>query len=475
MARLPGVYPTVGDGGLGIIAPAGDGQRTIVGVSSAGDTLTLVALTDVLTARNLLGAGPLSDAVVDQLSLGGGVVYAVRVPASVAGAVTAATGNPVAPAVALTGTPNQALDVQVTVTKGGIVGTAEFTYSLDGGDTVVGPVAVTANYAVPGTPHTLTFAAGTYTLGSLYAFGVTAPQASIADIQAGIRVAFEAPALFEYVHVAQPLDNSGWAALDVLMTEAANNFRYVFAVCEAPGLNAGETVDAWVTRLEAMHAGFASTSVLIVASYGEVVDTLTGQQPVRSLASRLGARLSSTPVQQNPGWVEPGPIKGLVTLAPFKVGTFGKATLFNGGHALRLEQAGYTTAYQLPGRAGWYWTDGRMAAPVTSDYRLVTNRRVMNKAVTQVRQALLPFVQSEADTEDVDASLADLEARGAAPLQAMRGAGEIGSGRVTIPPGQNILSTNQILVRVRVTPKGYLRELGLDIAFQNPFLEALND
>lgn len=473
MTRLPGVYPEILDGGLGIVAPSGDGQRVVIGVSSAGDTLTLVALTDVTTVRTLLGAGPLTDAVADQLSLGGGIVYAVRVPGSVAGAVAPAAGNPAAPAVTLDGAPDRALDVLVTITKGGAVGTSEFTYSLDGGDTVVGPIAVAASYAIPGTAHTLTFAAGNYVQGSVYAYAVSAPQASIADIQAGIRAAFDSPALFEYVHVAQPMDNSGWAALDSLMVEAENEFRYVWAIAEAPGPNAGESVDQWVTRLEAMKAGFASNHVQIVAPYAEVVDNLSGQQQVRSLGSRMGARLSSSPVHENPGWVQQGPVPGVVTIAPFKAGTFGKQTLWNNGHALRLEQAGYSVVYNLAGRAGWFWTDGRMAAAPTSDYKSVTNRRVMNKGVTQVRQALLDFVQSDVDTSELDASLANLVARAQAPLQAMFANGEIDTYRVVIPAGQNVLSTRHLTVQVRITPKGYLREISLDIGFRNPFLEAL--
>lgn len=470
MTKLPGVYPTIRDGGLGIVAPSGDGQRVVLGVSSAGDQLTLVALTDVTAVAALLGVGPLADAVADQLTLGGGIVYAVRLPGSVAGGVVPAQGNPGNPALTLTGTPDRSLDVLVQITKAGAVGTAEFTYSLDGGDTVVGPIVTAASYAVPGSTHTLNFAAGEYALGT-YRWAVTAPQASIADVQAGVRVALDSPALFEYLHVAQPMDNSGWAALDALMIEAEGGFRYVWAIAEAPGPNAGETVDQWVTRLEGLKASFQSTHVQIVAPYGEVIDNLTGQIQVRSLGSRMGARLSSSPVQENPGWVQQGPVPGLVTIAPFTTGAFGKNTKWNNGHALRLEQAGYSVVHTLAGRAGWYWTDGRMAASPTSDYVSVTNRRVMNKGVTQVRQALLDFVQSDVDTTELDASLAHLVARATEPLRGMYAAGEIDTYRVVIPSGQNVLSTRRLIVQVRITPKGYLREISLDIGFANPFLE----
>ena len=252
--------------------------------------------------------------------------------------------------------------------------------------------------------------------------------------------------------------------------EAENNFRYIFFLTET--VPPEDNADNWVNARLAEKASFSSKRVVIVAAWAEVVDTLSGRLEVQSLASRIGARISRNPVHVSPAWVQQGPLSGVVVVAPFVFSTFGKQSLFNNAHALALDTAGFTTVYQLIGRDGIYVVEGRTAAAPTSDYKIVQNRRVMDKAVTQVRQTLLDFVQFHVEPTDLNASLAALVARANAPLRAMQARGEISRGRVVIPPGQNILSTQQLLVQVRIVPLGYLREITLDIGFENPFLAA---
>jgi hypothetical protein len=129
---LPGVYPIIQDGGLGAVAPSGDGARVVVGVSSAGPLNQVIGLSDLGAVPSTLGTGPLARAVADQLAYGGGQVYAVRASADVAGTVTPDAGNPASPAVTVTGSPLDAYDLQVRITRAGALGTSAFVYSLDG-------------------------------------------------------------------------------------------------------------------------------------------------------------------------------------------------------------------------------------------------------------------------------------------------------------------------------------------------------
>ncbi|WP_052155153.1 DUF2586 family protein [Thermus sp. 2.9] len=468
MARLPGVYPEIQDGGLGIVAPSGDGQRVVVGVSSKGPVNQVVGLSDLSQVPTLLGTGPLARAVADQLAYGGGQVYAVRAAGDIAGSVTADTQNPASPAVSVSGSPLDAYEIVVRIVRGGAVGTATFTYSLDGGDTVSAEIVTAASYDLPGTGLTLNFGTGTYTAGAVYRFQATAPRASVSSVQAAVREALNAPILYEYIQVAQPTDAAMWAALDALATEAEGRFRYIWFLTETAA--PGNDVDAWVNARLAEKANFTSKRVMIVAAWGEVVDTLSGRLEVQSLAARVGARISKNRVHVSPAWVQLGPLPGVVAVAPFVLTDYGKKSLFNNAHALALDTAGFTTVYRLIGRDGVYLVDGRMAAPPTSDYLIVQNRRVMDKAVTQVRQALLDFVQWHVDPTDLNASLASLIARANTPLRVMQSLGEIARGRVVVPPGQDILASRTLLLQVRVVPLGYLREITLDIGFENPFL-----
>lgn len=469
MNRLGDVYPTIDDGNLGVIPPSGDGVRAIIGVSSAGTPNEVHILTDPADVASVLGRGTLAQRVARHLALGGGTVYAIPATASVAGTITAGQGNP-ALAIELGGVPNAALEVVVTITKGGALGTSEFTYSLDGGDTIVGPIATAANYAIPGTPHSLTFAAGNHLLGSVARFTVTAPTASVADLQTAIRVAIDSPLLFEYVHVAQPCDNSVWTVFDALALEAQTEFRYLWFLAEAPSVTSYASADAWVTALLAMRASFTSRYVVVVAADGEGPDTLNGLYTTQNLAGNLGARLSRYPISEDPGWVERGPVEGLSMVAPFKNTLSGKATTLNNGHALALRDAGYVTVRSFGGRSGWYWARGRTMAENTSDFMRLANLRVMLKAVTQVRQVWLDQVLGKVDPLNVEASLAFMKARSEEPLEQMVRDQDLVRGRVVIPPNQNILSSGKLVVQVRAVPFGYSEEIVLDVAFENPLL-----
>lgn len=468
MARLPGVYPDVQDGGLGAIADAAEGQRAIVGVSSRGPINTPISFSDPTQVVTKLGFGPLSTALVDQLSQGGGTVIGVRSGSGIPGTITADNNNP-NEVVGASGNPLESLDLIVTIAQDGLVGDAAFVYSLDGGDNFSIPFATAAVFEIPGTGVTLSFTSlDPYVLGSEYVFTVTAPEASVGDVQTAIRTLLDTTMLFEYVHLAQPADNAVWAALDALSLEAENKFRYMFFIAEAE--RPGADPDVWVQNLLAQKELFSSKRVLICAAYAEVADTITGQFRVQNLASRIGARLSRSRVSENPGWVQRGSLAGLIVAAPFKQTEFGKQPLYNNGHALTLDTAGFTAIYQLPNRSGYYVVDGRMAAEQTSDYKSVTNRRVMDKAVALVHNALVDHVQEGVDPVDLDVSLAALIADGEAPLRLMAAQRDIRGGTVYITPGQDILASAHLEVVVKIVPLGYLRDISLSIGFENPYL-----
>ncbi|MEM5715332.1 DUF2586 family protein, partial [Bifidobacterium animalis] len=71
----------------------------------------------------------------------------------------------------------------------------------------------------------------------------------------------------------------------------------------------------------------------------------------------------------------------------------------------------------------------------------------------------------------LEASLASLIARANTPLRLMQAGGEIARGRVVVPPGQDILASQRLRLQVRIVPLGYLREIDMEIAFENPFLQ----
>ncbi len=478
MSRLPGHYDSVLDGQLGVVAPSGDGVRVIVACSSLGTQDTPLGLSDPGQVTGGLGVGPLARSSADQLSQGGGVVWAVRCDGDILGVVTANAGNPVT-ALTLTGAPLDAFDIIITITKAGApTGVAQFTYSLDGGDTVSPVISSSAAYIIANSGLTITFNALAYTLNETFKFSTTAPKGSVSSIQRAIRAAMNTSALlFEYVQVAQPTDSAMWAALAALRVEAANAHRYIDFLCET--IPPDNDADDWVATLLADKAGFSSVGVHIVALHGEVVDTITGRLEIQSAASRVGARISANKVHVSPGWGALGALQGFLVAAPFtlkpqSIGAPRKVSSFNNAHALALQDAGFITGYTQVGAPGYWLSRPNSAALDASDFKFLMRSRIMNKARHLVHVSSFPYVQQDLDPTDLVASFAARANAATAALKSMIRAGEIIKGRVSLVPGQDLLASSIIRYKIRIVPKGYAMEIEDEFAFENPNLAQFN-
>jgi hypothetical protein len=166
---LPNVSITIQDGALGQVPPSSARSQFKTGVCSAGIVGTMYTLSDIAAARAALGTGPLTEAVCQQLAVGGGPVYAMPINPSTAGSASAVTHTgPGSGTVAVSFAPAQSIAIKISA--GGTLGTATVQISLGGG-AYSSPVATTAgpwSYAVPGTMTTITIAAGTYVLNDVY-------------------------------------------------------------------------------------------------------------------------------------------------------------------------------------------------------------------------------------------------------------------------------------------------------------------
>lgn len=140
----------------------------------------------------------------------------------------------------------------------------------------------------------------------------------------------------------------------------------------------------------------------------------------------------------------------------------------NDAHILALDNAGFTTVRKFIGLNGIYVTNGRMMSEKGSDYEQEENRRVMDRSCELVRSQSLKKVKSEA-TEDGQKVL---EAFLTHALADQIGEGEITSGTVVIPEGQDVYATSRLRVKIRIVPIPIMREIEIDIGLTNPFLNA---
>lgn len=459
---LPNVDVTIQDGGLGLVANGNAGIHAKVGVSSKGTDNAIITISDPGKIRDLLGNGPLTDALGDSIQAGSQTIYAVKATGDIAGTVGAVTATKIGGgSMTVAGAPLDAYEAQIQFVDPGALNTATFRYSLDDGHNWSSKITAQASYAIPDTGLTLTFTgdavtpANSFLTDDLYSFSTTAPKPSVSSIQAAIQALLDSALEYEFIHVVGASDSAIWTALASLAGTAQSKFRYLHIVCEAAGPGAADTVDTWVNARLTEAKDFANVRIGVCVAMAEVVDFITGRQVTRNLAGIYAGWVSACKLGKSPGEVALGSVPGIVKLLPEGI---------NDGHIQALDEARYITFRQYIGLAGYYVTNGRMMAPEISDFQYVEARRAMDKACAVVRKAALKHEQGGASPSGLDALEGDLSA----PLETMAGAGEITSGRVIIPKDQDVIGTSTLNTKVRIVPIPIMRWIELDIGFENP-------
>lgn len=195
MPAIPSSTETVRDFGLGITQPASM-TPLVIGVCSGSITANEMHLySSPTTLRDEAGEGPAVEAAAEILSQGGGPIGFMKMTASIAatrgevlptfgvdGVLSAVTNAGGGPTVTVAGTdPTGHYNFRIEITTGGVLGTSQFRWSIDGGSTWVAsaiPTPTGGTYLLSATGVTTgvtaTFAAGTYILSATYSWTSTA-------------------------------------------------------------------------------------------------------------------------------------------------------------------------------------------------------------------------------------------------------------------------------------------------------------
>jgi hypothetical protein len=465
---LPGVKNSIKDGAMGVSGADATGNFAAVGVAATYGQ-GIVTFTDPEAVETALGDGPLRDLIVSALSIAKTTVYAIALEGTVPGtlsAVTTGTGNTGTGTIAVSGSPRNEYDIAVEILASGGRNESVFRVVVDGlaGKRITVP-ADPGTYLIPGTGITITFnpGEGQFEEGDLYSFSASAPSATNGEVLAAINTILEAKLSIEWIAVAGISAAPLWAALATKAEGAEGIYQYLFFVAQVRYKAASETLDQWVNALCNTERGtVTSTRLQVCAGWIEEADA-NGQVDIRGLMGTYCGKLAARKVHEGPDAVRYGSITAATALKPEGI---------NDGHIETLKNAGYVTARQIIGLTGIYITSGQMMSEEGSDYDLVERRRVMDKACRQIRAAQLFSVN---DTVKVGADgspegLQMLVAQSESPLRIMKTDGEISSGTVVIPEGQNILSTKTVRTKIRIVPLGKMSYIENEIAYSNPAL-----
>lgn len=475
-------------GAASAVTHTGPGTGTVTAATAALSPAQTVALKIVL--------GGVNGTMTFQVSLNGGAygavitsvggTYAYPVPGTLTtvtfasattwvaadiytidtlGAIALTGSGPSASNVTQVSSPLDAYSVVVTITTAGALGTAVFTYSLDGGNTVSGQIATpsgSGKYAIANTGIVVTFA-GTFTAGDTYSWTTTAAGFSTSDLTTALVALRAAAPEWGFVHVVATWANAAGAAaaaaiVDTQMAAAEVQFRFAFGIIECPTTESDSTVAT-------AFATFASTRTMVVAGDVGAVSPINGRILRRNAAWIVAAHLAG---------IQPGEDAGFVGS---RTAIRNVASLYRDEQKTQfLDAQRFTTMRTIPGRAGYYITNGNMMAASGSDFNLVQRRRVMDAACRITRQAELPYLNGSVRVSPTTGYIDERDAQqfeGKVNSQLTSGVvstGDASASSVVVNRSANILSTSTLPVTVRITPLGYMKYISTNIGFTNPAL-----
>lgn len=183
----------------------------------------------------------------------------------------------------------------------------------------------------------------------------------------------------------------------------------------------------------------------------------------------LAGRLSQIPVHRNVGRVRDG------ALYPAEMWLGNKEVGEASSDVAALYDKAYITPRTYVGKAGYYFTDDRMACKSTDDYASIANRRVIDKAYRVAYDALLDFMLDEIEVNEDGTMQTGIikswqQSVENAINRSMTAAGELsatgGLGcECFIDEKQNVLATSKVEVTLRVRPYAYARYIDVNIGF----------
>lgn len=177
-------------------------------------------------------------------------------------------------------------------------------------------------------------------------------------------------------------------------------------------------------------------------------------------------RCASNPVQRKASRVKDGSL-------PIIEGYVGDQLVDSFSGLALIHDKGFIVLRTFPGLSGYFFSDDPTATSSTDDYAFLARGRVIDKA--QII-AYLTFVEELHDEIPIDASgrlevgvVKYLEAKVENQIkQIMLANREISNIECYIDPEQNILSTNKLMVTLRITPVGYSSAIEVLLGFTNP-------
>jgi hypothetical protein len=134
-----------------------------------------------------------------------------------------------------------------------------------------------------------------------------------------------------------------------------------------------------------------------------------------------------------------------------------------------LDSYRYIFATGIANYAGTYLNNDWSAIAQTSDYNRISRNRTIQKATRQLYTAVIPLLKSRlyVNTDGTLTELTIQQFKGAALpyMNQMVADGDVSAVAITINPAQNVISTNKIIIGVKIVPVGIADFIEIQLGF----------
>ena len=134
-----------------------------------------------------------------------------------------------------------------------------------------------------------------------------------------------------------------------------------------------------------------------------------------------------------------------------------------------IDSNGFVFCKKHIGRAGSYFNDSHTCISESSDYAYLENTRTIDKGVRGTREFLLPLLNSPLYVNEngtlAEDTIATFKNEAERSLEEMQRLGELSQFEVTIDPKQNVLSSSQLSITIKIVPVGVARNIVVNIGF----------
>ncbi len=275
----------------------------------------------------------------------------------------------------------------------------------------------------------------------------------------------------EFISVLTPADKTLAAAIASYLDFLEQEDIFIFAVLQTRYITDNETVDDYVINVKNEWQGFTSKRVAVVSAFANITN-LTGKTRVDNIIGLVSGLIARAKVNQSIGEVQSFPLSPVGRLMPEGI---------NKGHLTTLNSAGFIVAIAYNGKKGYFIARENMFTDETSDYNVMTNVRVANKAGRIIYLTLLDYANITVEPPDnIDPqnppppekspTVYDIQLKLENALNSMLRAKEIYGFYVNIPAGQNIWSEEELEVEWGVAPTPIIRYIKGKHKFFNPML-----